>query len=71
MNTNTTLHIPGKPLRLMICASLALVITGFTTEVIISSAGQHEYGIGIASTRLPPADGGSHIEGQITIARLR
>jgi hypothetical protein len=69
MNTNTKLQTFGKPLRLMICATLALAITALTTQVIVSSAGQHEYGI--ASTKLPPVDGTSHSEGRITVARLR
>ncbi|HEY4975572.1 MAG TPA: hypothetical protein VII41_18310 [Steroidobacteraceae bacterium] len=69
MNSNTRIQTFGKPLRLMICATLALAITALTTQVIISSAGQHEYGI--AYTTLPPVDGGSHVAGQITVARLR
>jgi hypothetical protein len=52
MNSNLPNRPFGKPMRLMICAALAFAITGLTTQVFISSAGQHEFRI--ASTRLPP-----------------
>lgn len=36
---------PARPVRLLICAALACAITGVTTEVIVSSANQLEYGV--------------------------
>jgi hypothetical protein len=68
MNSNSHGHTVGKPLRLMICASLAVAMTGLTTQAIIRSAGQHEYQI--AYTRLP-ADNSPDIQRRITVARLR
>jgi hypothetical protein len=52
MNRFTPSQTLGKPLRLMICAALAVAMTGLTTQVIVSSAGGYHYQI--ASTRLPP-----------------
>jgi len=53
----------------MICATLAVAMTGLTTQVIVRSAGEHLYQI--ASTRLPPdsnaADGARHM----TLAQVR
>jgi hypothetical protein len=59
----------SKPLRATICAGLAIAITALTTQVIVSSAGTHEYQI--ASTRLPPDHVDRDIQQRITIARLR
>jgi hypothetical protein len=43
MNANIRIHRLGRPVRLLICAALALAITAVTTQVIIRSASQHEY----------------------------
>jgi hypothetical protein len=45
MNSHIHDLTQGKPLRRTICAALALAITVLTTQVIIHSAGQHEYGM--------------------------
>ena len=69
MNRTTHSQTLGRPLRLMICATLAVAMTGLTTQVIVRSAGEHLYQI--ASTRLPPdsnaADGARHM----TLAQVR
>jgi hypothetical protein len=49
MNIHTQKPILGKPLRLLLCAALACAITSVTTQVIVSSAGQPEYGNGSAA----------------------
>ena len=49
MNIHTQKPILGKPLRLLLCAALACAITSITTQVIVSSAGQPEYGNGNAA----------------------
>ena len=59
----------GKPLRLMICAALAIAITGLTTQVIVSSAGQHEYGV--ASTQQPGQHLRRRIGRRMTVAQVR
>jgi hypothetical protein len=50
---NATLQHPslGRPARLLICAAFAAAITLFTTQAVIRSAGQPEYGV--AATRQP------------------
>jgi hypothetical protein len=75
MNSNIHNLVPGKALRRTICAALALSITGLTTEVIIHSAGQHEYGMA-AMHQAPPAhrspqDGAPDMRDPIVIARSR
>jgi hypothetical protein len=69
MNSNSHGQTPGKPLQLVICATLAVAMTGLTTQVIIRSAGQHQYQI--ASTRLPPENSSADSQRRITVARLR
>jgi hypothetical protein len=59
----------GKPLRLMICAALAVAMTGLTTQVIIRSAGEHQYRI--ASTTLPPDSTAPDSARRMTLARVR
>jgi hypothetical protein len=68
----TALPTHPKALRRTICATLALAITALTTQVIIRSAGQHEYGM--AAMQPPPAhssphDTGPDIRDSIVIAR--
>jgi hypothetical protein len=59
----------GRALRVAVCAALALATTSITTQVIVSSAGEHEYGI--APTN-PVADRAApDISRRITVARLR
>jgi hypothetical protein len=48
----------GKPARRVICAAVALAITAATIQVIISSAGVHEYGM--AAARQSPARSTPH-----------
>jgi hypothetical protein len=50
MNIRIHPHSPARPVRLLICAALACAITGVTTEVIVSSANQLEYGMGSSNT---------------------
>jgi hypothetical protein len=69
MNSKPDGQTPGKPLQLVICATLAVAMTALTTQVIIRSAGQHEYQI--ASTRLPPDNRAADTQRRITVARLR
>jgi hypothetical protein len=67
----------GKPARRLICAALAAAITALTTQTVIHSAGQHEYGI--TATSLPAtaptatlrsaADTGADTARPITVAR--
>jgi len=45
MSANIQNQSFGKPVRLIVCAAVACAITGVTTQVIISSAGDHEYEI--------------------------
>jgi hypothetical protein len=59
----------GKTLRQAFFAALAVVITALTTQVIATSAGQHEYQI--ASTRLPAQGAALGIERHITVAQVR
>jgi hypothetical protein len=59
----------GRTLRQTLCAALAVVITALTTQVIATSAGQHEYQI--ASTRLPAQGAAPGIERHITVAQVR
>jgi hypothetical protein len=61
-------HNLSKTLRQVLCAALAVAITGLTTQVIAKSAGQHEYQI--ASTRLPPDAAAPSIERRIAVARV-
>jgi hypothetical protein len=58
----------SKTLRQILCAALAVAITGLTTQVIAKSAGQHEYQI--AATRLPPDRAAPGIQRRITVARV-
>jgi hypothetical protein len=46
MNIRIHNHSPARPVRLLICAVLACAITGLTTQVIVGSANQLEYGTG-------------------------
>jgi hypothetical protein len=69
MNSNSHGQIAGKPLQLMICAALAVAMTGLSTQVIIRSAGQHQYQI--ASTRLPADNSSADTQRRLTVARLR
>jgi hypothetical protein len=59
----------SKTLRQILCAALAVAITGLTTQVIAKSAGQHEYQI--AFTRLPPDSAAVGVERGITVAQVR
>jgi hypothetical protein len=43
-------HSFARPVRLLICAALACAITGLATQVIVRSAGQHEYAIARTAT---------------------
>ena len=63
-----------KALRRTICAALALGVTALTTQVIVHSLGQHEYGM--AAMQQPPApssprDTVPDIRASIVIARSR
>jgi hypothetical protein len=69
MNRPTHRHTLGKPLRLMICATLAIAMTGLTTQVIVRSAGEHQYRI--ASTRLPPDSNAADGARRMTLAQVR
>jgi hypothetical protein len=69
MNRPTHSQTLAKPLQLMICAALAIAMTGFTTQVIVSSAGVHQYQI--ASTRLPPERNSPDSAQRVTLARVR
>ncbi|MFI4867503.1 MAG: hypothetical protein ACHQDB_10440 [Steroidobacterales bacterium] len=69
MNRPTHSRTLGKPLRLMICAALAVAMTGLTTQVIVSSPGMHQYQI--ASTRLPPASNFPDSARRMTLAQVR
>jgi hypothetical protein len=69
MNRISPTQTLGKPLRLMICAALAVAMTGLTTQVIISSAGEHRYQI--ASTTLPPDVTSPDSARRMTLARVR
>jgi hypothetical protein len=46
MNIRIYNHSPARSVRLLICAVLACAITGLTTQIIVSSANQLEYGTG-------------------------
>ena len=65
----------GKPLRMLICAGLASGITALTTQMIVSSAGQHEYQTAriahISSAQMTPAHADRDRDRRITVARLR
>ena len=69
MNRPTHRQTLGKPLRLMICATLAMAMTGLTTQVIVRSAGEHQYQI--ASTRLPPDGNAADRARRMTLAQVR
>jgi hypothetical protein len=69
MNRIPPTHTLGKPWRLMICAALAVAMTGLTTQVIIRSAGEHQYQI--ASTTLPPDVTSPDSARRMTLARVR
>jgi hypothetical protein len=69
MNRHTHSQTLGKPLRLMICAALAVAMTGVTTQVIVHSAGEHQYQI--ASTRLPPDGNAADRARRMTLAQVR
>ena len=69
MNRPTHRQTLGKPLRLMICATLAIAMTGLTTQVIVRSAGEHQYQI--ASTRLPPDVNAAGSARRMTLAQVR
>jgi hypothetical protein len=69
MNRATYRQTLGKSLRLMICAALAVAMTGLTTQVIVSSAGVHQYQI--ASTRLPPDSNAPDRARHMTLAQVR
>jgi hypothetical protein len=45
MISTTQNRAVGKAVRLMVCAALAFAVTSITTQVIVRSAGEHEYGI--------------------------
>jgi hypothetical protein len=61
MYTRIHSHNPARPLRLLICAALACAITGVTTQVIVSSANQLEYGMAAGgSAAAAQADAGLH-----------
>lgn len=62
-------HSSSKALRLVVCATLALTVTSITTQVIASSAGQHEYGATSSSViaNHSSADGSR----RITLAQAR
>jgi len=66
---NLPRHNFRRALRQILCAALAVVITALTTQVIATSAGQHEYQI--ASTRLPAQGAALGIERHITVAQVR
>jgi hypothetical protein len=69
MNRHTHSQTLGRPMRLMICATLAVAMTGLTTQVIVRSAGEHQYQI--ASTRLPPDSSAPASARRMTLAQLR
>jgi hypothetical protein len=69
MSHNLHSHSFSKALRQTLCAALAVAITALTTQVIVESAGQHEYQI--ATTRLPPDGAAPSIERGIIVARVR
>jgi hypothetical protein len=75
MNSNIHNLTPGKALRRTICAALALSITALTTQVIIYSAGQHEYGMAAMQPAQPahssPRDSDPDVRESIVIARSR
>jgi hypothetical protein len=62
-------HSLGNAPRLVICAALALAVTSITTQVIASSAGQHEYGV--APTNLTASDTTPDSSRRITLAQAR
>ena len=62
-------RIIGKGFRVAVCAALALATTSITTQVIVSSAGQHEYGM--SATNLVAAHAAADSSRRITVARLR
>ena len=79
MNRTLSPLTHGKPLRRVVCAAVALATTAVTIQVIISSAGVHEYGM--AAMRPSPArsmpdgitpnDNSPQIRGSIVVARSR
>jgi hypothetical protein len=69
MKSNIQNRTLSKALRLMICTALALVITSVTTQVIVSSAGQHEYGM--APSNLAAHDTSADIGRRIIVAQVR
>lgn len=69
MNRSSHRQTLGKPLRLMICAALAIAMTALTTQVIVRSAGEHQYQI--ASTRLPPDSSPADSARRMTLAWVR
>jgi hypothetical protein len=67
MSANIQNQSFGKPVRLIVCDAVACAITGVTTQVIISSAGDHEYEI--ASTTPSAAVAASDPRWRINVAR--
>jgi hypothetical protein len=59
----------GRGLRRVVCAALALVITGITTQEIVRSAGEHEYGIG--ASQLIASHPSPDISRRMTVAQAR
>jgi hypothetical protein len=59
----------GKALRPVVCATLSFALTGITTELIVSSAGQHEYAI--ASSNLTASHTTPDISRRMTVAQVR
>jgi hypothetical protein len=68
--TSSTENQTFRPiLRMAVCAALAIAVTSITTEVIASSAGQHEYGVAPAS--LVADQTAPDFARRITVAQLR
>jgi hypothetical protein len=61
--------VPARPVQRAICAALAVAITAWTTQAIVRSAGQHEYGLSAlpAAAAVVPAPAAA----RITVAQLR
>ncbi|HEY1725251.1 MAG TPA: hypothetical protein VGF89_07505 [Steroidobacteraceae bacterium] len=68
MNTSIAIF-PARPARLAICAVLAVAITGLTTQTIVRSAGQHQYGLD--AVQAPAAAVIAAEPGRITVAMVR
>jgi hypothetical protein len=69
MTSSNQNHIVSKPLRIAVCAALAIALTGITTQVIVSSAGQHEYGV--APKSLVVAHAAPDFARRMTVAQVR